>query len=399
MKRLAIVGAGLRCYESYACVIAEQYSENFKIVSVCDVNIGRCEYFRETIDKNIRAYTDFDQMITEMKPDAVLITTPDCYHHKYIVASLGYGCDVYCEKPITIDVEKCRAIREAERKSGKHVTVTFNCRFMPYFVALKEIIASGELGKIYTVNYQHLVNPKHGGDYFKRWHRHMNISGGMMLHKSTHHFDIVNWILEDMPVTVCANGSRVFFGNGDRPHGERCSTCAYTESCPSYRDLKGDPVIRSLFFENEQYDGYVRDHCAFKPDTDIYDNMSVSVAYEKGTLLTYSLNMFSPREGFYIRIIGEKGSLELSNITKNNFITYRDGSTRAINYAEISGEHAGGDERLIEMHFGKGGADPLGQCAGSFDGIKSAMIGIAANESIRNGGRSVNVKEILEELK
>lgn len=399
MKKLAIVGAGLRCYESYAGVIETQYADQFKIVAVCDVNIGRAEYFRDTINRDIRPYTDFDLMLKEMQPDVVLVTTPDCFHHQYIVAALEFGCDVFCEKPVTIDVEKCFAIRAAEKKSGKRVTVTFNCRFMPYFVALKEIVSSGELGKIYAVNYEHVLKPGHGGEYFKRWHRFLNVSGGMMLHKATHHFDIVNWILEDSPKTVCANGARLYYGNDDRPHGERCSECAYTEDCPSYRDLKGDKIIHDMFFENEKYDGYVRDHCAFKSDTDIYDNMSVSVAYEKGTLLTYSLHMFNPQEGFYIRIIGEKGRLELSNITKNDFILYNDGTRRPINYQELSGEHAGGDERLIDMLFGGGKEDVLGQCAGSFDGIKSAMIGIAANESIKNGGSSINLKEILEQLK
>ena len=400
MKKLAIVGAGLRCYETYAVTIAKQYADKYKIVGACDVNIGRAEYFRDTIDEGIGVYTDFDLMMQEQKPDVVLVTTPDCFHHKYIVASLDYGCDVYCEKPITIDVEKCRAIREAEKRSGKQVTVTFNCRFMPYFVKLKQIISSGTLGKIYAVNYEHVLKPGHGGDYFKRWHRFIDVSGGMMLHKATHHFDIVNWILDDSPKSVCAHGVRLYYGNDDRPHGERCSECAYTAECPSYRDLKGDKIIHDMFFENEKYDGYVRDHCCFKSDTDIYDNMSVSVAYEKGTLLTYSLNMFNVKEGFYIRIIGEKGRLEFSNITNDNFIMYADGVKHPFDYEEATGEHAGGDERIIDMLFGdKRGEDTLGQCAGSFDGIKSAMIGIAANESIKNSGKSVNVKEILAQLK
>ena len=270
---------------------------------------------------------------------------------------------------------------------------------MPYFVKLKEILSSGELGKIFAINYEHVLKPDHGGDYFKRWHRFLNISGGMMLHKATHHFDIVNWLLDDSPATVCANGARLFYGTGNRPHGERCSECEHTASCPSYRDLKGDPLINDLFFKNEQYDGYVRDHCAFQTDTDIYDTMSVSVAYQKGTLLTYSLNLFNTHEGFYIRIIGEKGRLEFSNITNNNFITYTDGSTLPIDYKKSSGSHAGGDERMIAMLFGNIKEDPLGQCADSFDGIKSALIGIAANESIQGNGKSIDVKTILEELK
>ena len=399
MKRLVIVGAGHRCYTNYATALTQKYADKWDLCGVCDTNIGRCEYFRDTLRSDLAVYTDFELMMSEQQPDAVLVTTPDCYHHEYIIRALDLGCNVYSEKPLTIDVEKCRAIREAEKRSGKQVTVTFNCRFMPYFAALKKIISSGKIGKPLSIHYEYVLNTVHGGDYFKRWHRFIDISGGMMVHKATHHFDIINWLLEDDPISVCAQGARLYYGNTEKSHSSRCSTCPNAYKCPSFEDFQNNDLIRSLYFDNEDKDGYIRDHCAFLADTDIYDSMSVSVAYKKGALLTYSLNLFNTREGFTINVIGEDGRLEFSTFSPENVIRMRDGSVEPIDYTKSSGAHAGGDERMLDMLFGNATDDPLGQCANSFDGIKSVMIGAAANESIKKAGQTINLSGILEQMR
>lgn len=403
MKNIAIVGAGYRCYEMFAKPLSKDY-DNVRIAAVCDPNPGRTEFYRNTLDKDIKEYSDFDKMLEEVKPDAVIVTTVDAYHHVYIIKALEAGIDVFTEKPITIDEEKCLLIREAEKKSGKKVTVTFNCRFMPYYAKIKEIVKSGAIGKPLAVDYEYTLNNVHGGDYFKRWHRSLENCGGMMVHKATHHFDIVNWILEDDPVSVSAEGARLFYGNDDRPHGERCSTCEYKNTCECYDDFYNDTLIKGLYFNNEKYDGYVRDDCVFKKNTDIYDYMSVSVKYSKGAILSYSLDLFAQQEGYTLNVTGTKGRLCASFYPDDsNFyeivIKRRDNASETYRFEKETGSHAGGDERLRDMLFGdKGTNDPLGQCSTSYDGIKSALIGIAANKSIKEG-RRIDLTEILKKVK
>lgn len=401
MEKIVFVGAGMRGYYAFGKPIVDKYSDRVKIVGVCDPNVTRCEFFRDKLDSEMKIYQDFDLMMDELKPDSVIVTTPDCYHHEYIIRAMEKGCNVYTEKPMTIDEEKCRAIREAEKRTGKRVNVTFNCRFMPYFAKLKEILASGEIGRPLAIHYEYVLNTQHGGDYFKRWHRFMEMSGGMMVHKATHHFDVINWVLDDDPVSVSAQGARLYYGNENRPHGERCMTCPHKNTCESYKFIYNDDDMK-MYFKAEHEDGYQRDHCAFKADTDIYDSMSVSVAYKKGTLLTYSLNLFNTNEGYTIHIIGEKGRLEMSTLwggDRNVFKLYfRDGSKKELSFPKAFGTHDGGDDRMRDMLFGGLTDDPLGQCADSFAGIKSAMIGIAANKSIKEGVR-VELTPILDEMR
>ena len=189
----------------------------------------------------------------------------------------------------------------------------------------------------------------------------------------------------------------------DRPHGERCSSCEYSKSCQSYGDYVNNDMAQSMYFgEAEKVDGYVRDHCVFKPDTDIYDTMSVSVAYKKGGILTYSLNMYDAREGYTINVLGEHGSIEGSTYFEGDdyrlVIRYPGGRVEEVIFPKSEGSHSGGDDKLIDMLFGKGGEDKLGQCSGSFDGVKSAMIGIAANKSIKEGVR-VDLSSSLEGMR
>ena len=405
MKKVAIVGAGQRAYRAYAQAFYEEFPGKVKVVGVCDPNETRRRFFRDSLDPDIWLYEDFDLMLRETEPDYVLVTTVDRYHHEYIVRALESGFDVIVEKPMTNTEENARLIRETEKRTGRKVIVTFNCRFMPTLVKLKELIVSGAVGKPLAMNYEYYLNKVHGGDYFKRWHRKMENCGGMLVHKSTHHFDIANWLVGDEPESVTAFGNRVYYGKDDRAHGERCTTCK--TPCESYENLAANSLYKSLYLGAEHEDGYVRDHCVFKPDTDIYDNMSVSVKYKGGAILTYSLNMFSSYEGYRITVTGDRGRLELKeDYTAKAAREYGYqirlvkpcGEIHDIEFPRETGSHSGADIKLLAMLFDEQREDPLGQCSDSFDGVKSALIGICANKSIREG-RIVQITPYLDRMR
>ena len=234
----------------------------------------------------------------------------------------------------------------------------------------------------------------------------MDISKGMLLHKSTHHFDIMNWVLDDLPEKVSAMGLKSFYANPEKAYGERCRTCKMADKCESYRS-QSEKLDEELYFKAEHEDGYIRDKCAYLPDSDINDNMSVTVMYKKGTIMTYTLNLFSMREGYTMTLTGDKGNIIISTY-RNDYSDGQESSIRVMTkenetvevpIESTKGAHGGGDRRLRDMIFGEGEiADPLGQCADSFAGVASAMIGIAANESIAEG-KIVDLSERLNKLR
>jgi predicted dehydrogenase len=405
VKRYALAGASSRALDMYGTPIREHYADTAVVVGVFDVNPARASYVGRQIG-DVPVFDDFDDMLRRAAPDCVIVTTVDRYHHEYIIRALEAGCDAITEKPMTIDDEKCRAILAAERRTGRTVTVTFNYRFVPYNTRIKEVIRAGAIGEVLNVDFEWLLDTRHGADYFRRWHRRKENSGGLLVHKATHHFDLVNWWIEDEPEEVRAFGERRVYGPTRVERGERCSTCAYTRSCEFFVDYASNPQMRALYFETEHLDGYYRDSCVFSDDVDIMDTMSVQVRYAHGPLLTYSLIAYSPYEGWRASITGSRGRMEMGEFTSgllsepnsDRFTVFsRQGEVITHDIPQSPGGHGGGDVRLWDRLFsGCDLPDPLHHAAGSHAGAMSVLVGVAGNKSIASG-LPVRIADLLRE--
>jgi predicted dehydrogenase len=403
MKSYVIVGTGSRALEMYARPIAERFRESARIVGVCDSNRERAAYFSASCG-GAPVFVDFDEMLRCTMPDCVIVTTVDCYHHVYIIAALQAGCDVICEKPMTIDAEKCGAILASERHTGRHITVTFNARFTPYATRIKQLLREGAIGETLHVDLEWFLDRRHGADYFRRWHRRKENSGGLLVHKATHHFDMINWWLEAEPATVYAQGARRVYGPTRAERGVRCSTCSYANTCEFHIDYRGDPRLKGLYFDAEHEDGYYRDGCVFSPEIDIEDTMSLSVRYKSGTLLTYSLLAYSPYEGWRATFTGTGGRMEVRQFSSGHqanephseiTVFNHRGDRIAYDVPTASGDHGGSDALLADRLFGTiARPDPLGYMADSWAGAMSLLIGAAANTSMRTGS-PVGIDQLL----
>jgi predicted dehydrogenase len=394
MRTYAIAGASSRGLAMYGLPISTAYPNAARLVGVFDINSVRANYLSRACG-GVPVYLNFDEMLEKARPDCVIVTTVDRFHHEYIIRALESGCDAITEKPMTIDEVRCRAILEAERRTGKRVTVTFNYRFAPYVTRVKELLRSGAVGRILSVDFEWFLDTHHGSDYFRRWHRRKENSGGLLVHKATHHFDMINWWLEDEPQTVFASGTRQFYGPTRSERGERCQTCIYQHTCEFFVDYASDPLMKALYFDAEKEDGYLRDRCVFAEDIDIEDSMNVLVRYRRGVSMSYSLVAHSPYEGWRVSLSGVDGRLEaqeyhsghhVNDLTQLVKVFNRKGEVLTYDIPKAQGNHAGGDERLLERLFsGREIPDPLGHMANSWAGAMSILIGIGANKSIAAG--------------
>lgn len=403
MKKYVLVGAGARGSQMYALPLANEYSVFGSLAGIYDTNAGRAGDLGRACG-GVAVFDDFVKMLAEVCPDTVIITTVDRWHHEYAIRAMEAGCDVIVEKPMTIDAEKCRAMLEAEKRTGRKVTVTFNCRYMPYVSKAREMILEGAIGKVLNVDFEWYLDTSHGADYFRRWHRRLENCGGLLVHKATHHFDLVNWWLEDEPEEVRAFGELKFYGPKRRERGERCSTCAYKASCEFYFDLAANPEYAGLYLRHEQLDGYFRDRCVFSDEIDIYDTMSLNVKYQHGAFMSYSLVAYSPYEGWRAALTGTGGRMELEQVYSGSqagqappvIVLYDRRGGRTVYEVDIAaGSHGGSDELLQRALFAGGVPDPLGRQAGSRAGAMSVMIGAAANRSIQTG-MPVKIPELLK---
>ncbi|MCU0786371.1 MAG: Gfo/Idh/MocA family oxidoreductase, partial [Verrucomicrobia bacterium] len=247
-KRYAMVGTGDRS-GLYRNAVLKTYAQYCEMVGFCDLNLGRLKLAqakaRELAGVEVPIYEakDFDRMVRETRPDIVIVTSKDATHSRYIIRALELGCDVMTEKPMTTDEQQCRAILDTQRKTGRHCRVTFNYRYSPHRTQVKDLLMSGVIGDVLSVDFHWLLDTLHGANYFRRWHSHKANSGGLMVHKATHHFDLVNWWLSAVPVTVQAAGKREFYTPqmakrlGLQSYHERCHTCPEQSQCTFFLDL------------------------------------------------------------------------------------------------------------------------------------------------------------------
>jgi len=413
--RYAMVGMGSRT-GMFAEAILGKYRDRCELVGLCDLNQTRMDYYNRRFqekfgDPFVPAYRagDFDAMVRERKPGVVIVTTIDRAHHEYIIRAMELGCDVITEKPMTIDVDKCRAIFDAIARTGRTLRVTFNYRYSPLRTAVKDLLMNGAIGSVKSVHFEWLLDTRHGADYFRRWHRDKRNSGGLMVHKATHHFDLVNWWLESTPQTVFGFGSLAFYGKanaqarGITKFYERSTGSPNAEGDPFALDLRADDTLRGLYLEAEHEDGYLRDQSVFGNDISIEDTMNVLVRYRNGAQMSYTLSAYCPWEGCRIAFIGTRGRIELEDVEsieggnpsiivgenpqpgqRITVFPHWEKPYRATIPPAIGG-HGGGDAVLAEDLFGDPPPDPYRRAASHIDGARSILTGIAANISFETG--------------
>ena len=305
------------------------------------------------------------------------------------------------------------AILAAEESSGGAVRISFNARYGPEMETLCALLRQKVIGRVVSADFCEFLDLVHGADYFRRWHRRKENSGGLLMHKASHHFDQLNWLIGADPTTVHCFGGLGFYGPV-REGGGRCLTCPQKGDCEFYLDLASDPGLKALYLNAETEDSYFRDRCVFDGEIDIEDTVVANIRYSNGVLVNYSLNAFSPFEGQRIGFNGTKGRIELDltwrrpipvaggapdhgeedTIPHVVHVVPSRGGAYQVPLERREGTHGGADSRIREHLFREDVPDPLGQRAGSRAGAMSTLVGAAGNLSILTG-QAVRLSELL----
>ncbi|GAA4951417.1 putative dehydrogenase [Nonomuraea thailandensis] len=431
-RRYAVAGTGHRA-GMYVAALTGEHADVGEIVAWLDPNPARIGYYDAQVGAELglggpaglprHAPDGLERMVAEQRVDVVIVTSLDRTHADLVDRALRAGADVVVEKPLTIDADGCRRITRAVADTGRDVVMTFNYRYAPRNSTLRQIITSGAIGEVTSVHFEWALDTVHGADYFRRWHRDKANSGGLLIHKASHHFDLINWWLGDTPARVYASGALRFYGDqnaAERGLGERPERGTGAHGDPFSLDLRADPRLDALYLQAEQHDGYRRDQDPFAPGVTIEDNMAVLVDYRRGARLSYSLNAHSPWEGYRVTVNGTAGRAELE-VVERGFIELDPSGNAVLDPSATPlgardplrpegerlivqrhwerpeevpipagiGGHGGGDAILLKDVFRRDlriGPDPLARAADYRDGLRAVAVGIAANRSLLTGG-------------
>ncbi len=403
-RRYAIVGTGHRGSGMWGHDLAASYGDVLEFVGLADSNPCRAEAARRLIGVDCPVFTSFDDLCDRARPDLLMVTTVDATHVEFIVKGLERGIDVITEKPMVIDEVQCQAVLDAERRTNRRIVVTFNYRYAPRHRTVKEILLSGAIGRVTSVDFAWYLDVYHGADYFRRWHRLRAKGGSLFVHKATHHFDLMNWWLGADPVEVVAHGELRRYGRNGPFRHTHCRPCPMKDRCEFHWDLTKDPRLMALYANCEAVDGYHRDGCVFREDVDIFDTMTALVRYSNGVQMAYSLNAFMPFEGYRVAFNGERGRLEVRDYERQPWeppvdteieLTRNFGAREQITVAQGEGGHGGGDNVLRDVIFRGTRVPDHMRLPDSRAGALSCLTGIAARKSVLEA-RPVRIADLVQ---
>ncbi|KAL1880542.1 hypothetical protein VTK73DRAFT_5555 [Phialemonium thermophilum] len=436
VKRYVIVGMGVRSAFYYQSII-QDFPNVAKLVGICDTNQTRMKAANDRIfelgGERVPMYKadDFDKMVEEQKPDVVIVTTIDSFHHVYCIRAMELGCDAITEKPMTVDEHKLQLMIDAEKRTGKQVRVLFNYRYAPHHTKVRELIQSGVIGEVATVHMDWILDCAHGSDFMRRWHRNKETSGGIQMHKSIHHFDLVHFWLNTEPETVYCVGSLRFYGKenaqrrGVKNLGERYLNDENAKDDPFAIKIDQSDQLRKLYLEAEHEDGYIRDRNCFSDGITIEDNLSMIIQYKNKAVMTYNTYAYAPWEGYRCVFNGSKGRLEI-NVVESGYAAdgepgqkkghaaspQRDYIQPGVEQTKIvvyplfaepyvvdvvkgEGGHGGGDPVLLKDVLAGTEKDDFNRAAYIRDGGNAVLVGVGANHSMSTG-QPVKVQELVQ---
>lgn len=301
--------------------------------------------------------------------DAVIIATPDHLHYAPCMKALDLGYDILLEKPIAQTEEECRRLVAYAEEKGNIVCLTHVLRYSPYFLMLKEIIQSGAIGDLISIQHFEPVDHVHMAHSYVRgsW-RQADKSTPLVLAKSSHDLDILHWMIGSRCKKTVAFGKLTHFKKENAPQGAplRCTdgcpaeaTCPYSALKIYYRDRtwlyvfdlpEEEAKQGEVILENLKSGIYGR--CVYHCDNDQPDHYMMLMEFEKDVTVNFSIEAFTSYSGRRTRVMGTRGDIvgDMEEFTHTDFVTgekktYNANAMDALNYEGVG--HGGGDAGMI----------------------------------------------------
>lgn len=430
--RYALCGLSVRAIYNFALPLlgkrdevgANDFSPTSELVGIFDIDSERVAQFLAKFQMRLPIYTPaegVERMLDETRPDVLLVAGPDATHYEQILCGLRRGLKVIAEKPMVINSEQAQAVLKAEEESTGELIVAHNLRYASIARRIKELLGSGRVGRVTNIEFVYNLDTFHGASYFYRWNRERKNSGGLSIHKSVHHIDLINWLLDSVPETVFAFGALNYYGKGGahKPLGDEGRALSLAETrarCPYFRQHylpKGAAPDRRITpgwdaLELPYSAQYPNDAYIYDEAIDIEDTYGAVLRYRNGAILSYSCNFSTPWEGFTLAINGTEGRLETTRYFEPDptGLTAPQSPKEKIVYYPLFG---GREEFTVETEGGgHGGADwHIQRDLFGSDGVKfpdlqadgyAGAIAIAAGEAIWRSaqeGRPYSMQELL----
>lgn len=363
------LGAGARgnVYGDYAV----EYPDQLDIVGVAEpIPLRNERYAKKHAISDAHRFKTWEDVFKVPKfADAVIVSTPDQLHYGPCMAALKMGYNVLLEKPISPSEKECRDILELTKKTGKVVAVCHVLRYAPYFIKLRELMQSDEIGEIISVQHMEPIEHTHMAHSYVRgnWHNSKTTTP-ILLAKSCHDLDIIKWMVGKESESVQAFGDLKWFKKENAPAGstERCTDgCAIEKTCPysalkQYYRKRQRTYVFDLPEDKEQQGDAILNYlkttnygrCVYRMDNDQCDHYTTNILFKNNITASFNMEAFTPWGGRRTRVMGSMGFIE-GDMSKFTIYDFRTDQSKTIESKVLDVEnyknegHGGGDWRLV----------------------------------------------------
>jgi len=411
-----LIGAGDRGARAYAPYALENPHE-MKIVAVAEPIIERRERIKNSHGlTSYQCYATWQEMFEEgVEADVAIICTLDRDHFQPTMKALESGYHVLLEKPMSPDPLECILMEQAAKKHNRQLTIGHVLRYTEFWSNIRDIIQSGQIGEVASVQLNENVEIMHMSHSFVRgnW-SNKEKSSPMILQKSCHDMDIINFIMDKKCTRISSFGSLMHFREENAPEGAplRClDGCPVANECPFHAGhyYLGEGRGWAMKFTEEDSNEAIIEalnttdygKCVYRSDNNVVDHQVVNMEFEDGATATFSMCGFTREQTRMVQIMGTKGEIR-GNMAENS-ISIFDFLTKhetVINFDRPVGGHGGGDNKIMRQ-FIDAIRNPEGEQANISSAevsVRSHLMAFAAEESRLNKGHSINIDEYYDEL-
>lgn len=314
-----------------------------------------------------QGFHDVGEMLAALRPDGVLIGSPNHLHLEHIRLSLEAGCRIFSEKPVVSDLAQSEElVRLLARYGAERLQVGLVLRSSPLFHAVCQLRDSGRLGRLVSMEASENLLPDHGGFIRRDWRRYQRYSGGYLIEKCSHDFDLYNALFASRASRVASFGGCDIFVPGNRA----------LEDGPGE---KGARRYRSwpVGWKEQEADG------VFASDADVLDNQLALVEYAGGGRLSFHSNTHCAWHQRRWLLAGTHGTVEGDFATGSLRFQAPYGASENIALGG-SGGHYGADPAMVAdlaACWLDGGDFPVPAQAA----IEAGVVCLAVDEAQRSG--------------
>jgi len=411
--RVIVIGAGNRGTK-YATLMS-QMPDKYQVVAVADPGKAPRENIQKLFNLPESAcYHSWEEILAQPKmADVAIIATVDAMHYEPALKAIELGYNLLLEKPVAQTAQECADIAAAANRKGVSVLVCHVLRYSPFFKKVKQLLMEDTIGEVVSVVHVEAVGNVHQSHSYVRgnWHCEAETTP-MLLAKSCHDMDIIQWLLDKPCKKVQSFGSLTHFTKANAPAGApvRCADggCPVGDTCPYnciklYYDDKKNAWFRGAATRGKTQDFVPTDEevmealkttdyglCVYQANNDVVDHQVVNMEFEGGVTASFTMNAFN-KGGRYIRLFGTKGEL-FANMSDPEITvyTFADKQTRSIPVLKteesILGGHGGGDGGIVSELYEYLGGNYTGYCAADINiSVKNHLIGFCAEDARHKG--------------